>query len=47
VTFPPKCKVPDEALAAVDPQDFLKDYEPSVSLTNGRIPVGQPVPIAR
>jgi hypothetical protein len=39
--------VPDDALAAVDPEDFLKDYEPTVSLTNGRIHVGeQQVPIA-
>ena len=41
VTFPPKCKVPEDALAAVNPEDFLQDYQADMPLTNGRIPVGQ------
>ncbi len=39
VKFPPKCKVPDAALAAARPAELLKDYRPGAPLGNGLIQV--------
>jgi 2,5-furandicarboxylate decarboxylase 1 len=40
VKFPPRCRVPESALAAVQPDQFLRDYAPGMQLTNGAVNVG-------